>query len=150
MSQSRFLPGTNDPMRLFVFREVHNYIKKHKRIPSEMKAALKGSDHIKNLTQNLTRELRAAQDFQLKRRGKGFKDKTLRDMVHEFTEIFLLQVEAAANKKRESMMAAYKREHAGDETKEFELALAGKSTGAFEDMGLVIPEDQRTKPNDGA
>jgi len=150
MTGSQFMSGTNDPMRLFVFREIHNYIKNHKRIPSELKAALKNSAHVKNLNQSLTFELRKVQDFQLRRRGKRFKDKTLKDMIYDFTEVFLLQVEAAANKKRESIMQQYKREHAGDEKKEFELALAGKSTGAFEDMGLVIPEDQQTKPKDGA
>jgi len=77
---SQFMPGTNDPMRLFVFREVSRYIKDHQRIPGELKAALKGSGHVRTLNANLTRELRKVQDFQIKRRGKGFKDKTLREI----------------------------------------------------------------------
>lgn len=140
------IPINGDPMLNLVYRTVHKYIKNHRRIPSELKRSLQKSDHTNTLIKNLTYQHRNVQDLQIKRRGRRLKDKTIINSIEDFTEVFLVGVEGHANKRRESELDKYKRDHAGDEQKEMQSALEGNSTGVFEDMGLVIPIDQREKP----
>ncbi len=134
-----------DPMLNLVYRTVHEYIKRHKTIPSELKHALKGSPHTKRFIKNLTGQYRAVADLRVKQGKHKLKTKTYKDTVEDMTELFLKGVEGHAQRKRESFMASYAREHADDDTKEMQSVLEGKNTGAFEDMGLIVPEDQQEK-----
>lgn len=137
------IPTTLDPMQRTVQKAVLEYIEKHQRIPSEMKRSLKRSEHVRKLIGNLTIQMKAASDLQLRRRGKRFKTKTIVDTVGDFTELFIKGFEGHVERRRESEMQKYIRNHADDDQKDMQKTLEGKSTGIFEDMGLVIPEDQQ-------
>lgn len=126
-----------------VNKAVRQYIKNHKRIPGEMKHSLKKSNYLDQYIKRLSGELQRAQHLQIERRGKRFKPDTIKSMCAEFTEVFLTGIENAAERKRESEIEKYRRVHAADEVKDMQSTLEGKSSGVFEDMGLVIPEDQQ-------
>lgn len=137
------IPVPGDPMFNLAYRTVEAYIRKHQRIPLEMKRALKDSPHVRTLMKNLAFQFRNAQDLQIKRRGKRFKEKTIINGMEDVIELFIKGVEGHATRRQESEIAAYQREHADDETKEMQSTLEGNSTGVFEDMGLIIPIDQQ-------
>lgn len=139
------IPVSLDPIERLVVKTVREYIHDHRRIPSEMKRSLKNSPHITTLMVRITTQLKRASDLQLKRRGKRFKTETLKNTIKDITELFIKGFEGHAEKRRESEIQKYMRAHAEDEQKDMQSTLEGNTAGIFEDMGLVIPEDQQDK-----
>lgn len=134
------------PIQRMVRGQVLKYIDHHKRIPNEMKHALVGSHHLSGLVDRLTAQIKGVQDIQMKRNRKKIGTNTLRKYINDFVELFLKGFEGHAERRRQSDLKKYETEHAQDNEKDMQSTLEGKSAGVFEDMGLVIPEDQIEKP----
>ena len=113
----------------------------HPELKGSLENHFRGKEFIKNISAQLIR----ADAVQRTRRNKGFKTKTIVDVAKEFTIRYIKCLEALADKKIESECSRYSREHAGDELKDMEATLKGKSSGIFEDMGIEIAEDREAK-----
>lgn len=137
------IPVSIDPIQKTVQKSVFDYIEKHSRIPSDMKRSLKRSDHVLKLIGNVTIQIKAASDLQLKRRGKRFKTQTIKSTVEDITELFIRGFEGHVEQRRESELKKLMRKNIDDQQKDMQATLEGKSSGIFEDMGVMIPQDQQ-------
>lgn len=130
-------------MRIFVAKEYHKFIRDHKTINSELKRSLAKHPKSDEFINNITNQFKHVQFLRLKKGKKKIGDKTLAEAIHDFAELLITAIEKKANEAMESEVAKYQRIHAGDDLKDMQSTLEGKSVAAFEDMGLVIPEDQQ-------
>lgn len=134
-----------DPMKLFVQKTVLDHIHKHERIPSEMKQALKGSSHVEQMIRNLTQQYTDVQNLRISQRKNKIKERTFKGAICDIVELFIENFERHADARIASDIEKAGQRQPHDDHNEMELALQGKSTGDFEEMGLVIPLDQQTQ-----
>lgn len=139
------IPKKIDSMTLFVAKHYHDYIRNHDRINGELKRSLKNHPKSDEIVANLSEQFRHVQDVRLKTGKKKISDMTLISAIRDFAEILVKGIEVEADKRIASELEKYMREHALDDEKDMQSTLEGKSTGAFEDMGLEIPEEQQVQ-----
>lgn len=120
-----------------------DYVDRKKEINGELRAAVKRADMVSEFLRKMSDNLKRADDLQVLRRGKRFRDNTIKSVVEDFANVFLVGFEKIAEQRQMSEIERYKKAHEKDAQKEMDDALAGKNSGAFEDMGLYIPEEQR-------
>ena len=132
-----------DPMKRMVAKAVRDHIFEHKTLPNDAKHALRDSHHFTTLVTKLTVQYKAVQDIQRARGKKLIADKTLIDTTKDFTEYMIAGFLGHIEQRSESDLQKAARKEATDNVAEMDKALQGESSGVFEDMGLVIPEDQQ-------
>jgi len=128
-----------------VRRWYKDYVETHMVIPKELKEALRTSDRVPSFIDNLSVGIKKAQFVLLKRGRKPASMKTLKGVVEDYTELFLNGLINESNSRIESEIAKYEKEDKIRQQKEIEDASEGKMTGAFEDMGLEVPEAEQKK-----
>lgn len=136
----------DNPQQKFVRKTIIKFIDKHKTFPNEAKRSLIASHHMNLMVENLDQQIKDVQALQLSRNRMKIPEDTLIWFIDGFTEVFIKGFLGHIEKRQASEIKKYQMEHADDDIKDMQSTLEGNSVGVYEDMGLVIPEDQLEKP----
>lgn len=112
-------------------------------INTELKKSLSAHERVPTFIQNLSEEFVKVQQYRL-RKGKRHVDvKYLREITIDMVKDFVQKVEKLAEERVLSDLAKRAELDKASDAKDMEETLDGKPAGAFEDMGLEMPEDRK-------
>lgn len=113
-----------------------------KPIDAELKAALRTQERIPLFVTNLATELQKVQDLRLKKGKPLFGERTLKETVYDFVDVFIKGLVSAKNAEYEASINKIVRAQKAQELKDMESTLDGKPQGAFEEIEMEFVYDR--------
>lgn len=98
---------------------------------------------VETLLTNLENQIKTIQAVRLSKGRKPVAQHVVKDMVFDFVNVFMANMETEAKLRYESDNARILREEKAQELKDMEATLAGKPSGIFEEGGVLIDESRK-------
>lgn len=132
--------------KAFARKHFYAEIRENKEINSDLRRKLLKGNHprIEILLTNTAKELHQAQIGRTQQGKKPFAETYMVWGVREITKVFLHTIELEARKMYETDAEKFKKQQQAQNVSDMDQTLAGKSQGAFEEMGLVIEDKTQT------
>jgi len=117
-----------------------------KQMPSDLRIALKSQERMPLFLENLAKELEIIQADRLKKNQKLYQEKTIKDTIYDFVDMFIHTVEAEAQNRMKSDMQKMIDKQKEDERKDLEKTASGQVSGDYEEIfkegGITTTEDR--------
>lgn len=117
-----------------------------KQMPSDLRIALKSQERMPLFLENLAKELEIIQADRLKKNQKLYQEKTIKDTIYDFVDMFIHTVEAEAQNRMKSDMQKMIDKQKEDERKDLEKTAGGEVSGDYEEIfkegGITTTEDR--------
>lgn len=117
-----------------------------KQMPSDLRLALKSQERMPLFLENLAKELEIIQADRLKKNKKLYQEKTIKDTIYDFVDIFISTVESEAQNRMKSDVQKMIDKQKEDERKDLEKTASGQVSGDYEEIfkegGITTTEDR--------
>ena len=117
-----------------------------KQMPSDLRLALKSQERMPLFLENLAKELEIIQADRLKKNKKLYQEKTIKDTIYDFVDIFISTVETEAQNRIKTDMQKMIDKQKEDERKDLEKTANGQVSGDYEEIfkegGITTTEDR--------
>jgi len=114
-------------------------------VNSELKLTILKMDQTPPFLKRLTKALMDVQDLRIRQGKPMLKDKTIKDTVFDFTELYLRGVEHEVARRDESALAKSAREKEEAFVQDMENTTQGNPTGIFKELGVIYEKDEEIK-----
>ena len=132
----------------FVKKTYQEAISLNSSISSDLRHALRAHERMPLMFNNLAKELQNVQDLRLRQNKKLIDEKTLKNVVYDFTNIFIAGVEAEAKSRYESDIQRLAAEAEAQKKADLDATASGKTSGDYIDIfedGEIKMVDDRTE-----
>ena len=116
-------------------------------INSDLRAALKSHERMPLLFKNLAIELEKVQADRVNKWKKPFPEKTLKALIYDMVDVFIMGVEMEVKKRYQSDMERIEEEAKIKAQKDLEATASGVISGDFEEIfkdGEITTTDERS------
>ena len=117
------------------------------KINSDLRAALKSHERMPLLFKNLAIELEKVQADRVNKWKKPFPEKTLKALIYDMVDVFIMGVEMEVKKRYQSDMERIEEEAKIKAQKDLEATASGVISGDFEEIfkdGEITTTDERS------
>ena len=117
-----------------------------KQMPSDLRSALKSQERMPKFLENLAKELETVQAGRIKKGKTPYQEKTIKDTIYDFVDMFIITVETEANNRMKTDLQKMIDKQKEDERKDLEKTASGQVSGDYEEIfkegGITTTEDR--------
>lgn len=106
----------------------------NKNINSDLRSALKTHERMPLLFHNVALELEKVQDLRASQNKPPIQEKTMKEVIYNFVDMFIAGIEAEAESRRQSEFSRIKKLQDEQRQKDLDATAMGTISGVYEDI----------------